>query len=117
MILESQFKHFLGYSLVLVVAIVALLLSPSSLYAQKKVESEEFIIRYSLKSTEVEEDILDNKANLAKINDYLLRSPRIDSITIGRGNPEWGAPADRDVFIIKHHREPSPFVVGKDFKQ
>ena len=82
MILESQFKHFLGYSLVLVVAIVALLLSPSSLYAQKKVESEEFIIRYSLKSTEVEEDILDNKANLAKINDYLLRSPRIDSITI-----------------------------------
>jgi hypothetical protein len=42
---------------------------------------------------------------------------RIDSITIGRGNPEWGAPADRDVFIIKHHREPSPFVVGKDFKR
>lgn len=30
---------------------------------------------------------------------------RIDSITIGRGNPEWGAPTDRDVFIIKHHRE------------
>ena len=30
---------------------------------------------------------------------------KIDSITIGRGNPEWGAPADRDVFIIKHHRE------------
>ena len=42
---------------------------------------------------------------------------RIDSITIGRGNPEWGAPTDRDVFIIKHHREPSPFVVGKDFKR
>ena len=34
---------------------------------------------------------------------------RIASITIGRGNPEWGAPTDRDVFIIKHHREPSPF--------
>ena len=30
---------------------------------------------------------------------------RIDSITIGRGYPEWGAPTDRDVFIIKHHRE------------
>ena len=30
---------------------------------------------------------------------------RIDSITIGRGNPEWGAPTDRDVFIIKHHKE------------
>ena len=42
---------------------------------------------------------------------------RIDSITIGRGCPEWGAPIDRDVFIIKHHREPSPFVVGKDFKR
>lgn len=25
----------------------------------------------------------------------------IDSISIGRGNPEWGAPMDRDVFIIK----------------
>ena len=30
---------------------------------------------------------------------------RIDSITIGRGNPEWGAPVDRDVFIIRHHKE------------
>lgn len=25
----------------------------------------------------------------------------IDNITIGRGNPKWGAPTDRDVFIIK----------------
>jgi len=25
----------------------------------------------------------------------------IESITIGRGKPEWGAPTDRDVFIIK----------------
>ena len=39
---------------------------------------------------------------------------RIDSITIGRGNPEWGAPADRDVFIIRHHKEPSPFIKGKE---
>ena len=31
---------------------------------------------------------------------------RIDNITIGRGLPEWGAPEDRDVFIIRHHREP-----------
>ena len=23
----------------------------------------------------------------------------------------------RDVFIIKHHKEPSPFIVGKDFKR
>lgn len=30
---------------------------------------------------------------------------RIDSITVGRGNPAWGAPEDRDVFIIKHHKE------------
>ena len=30
---------------------------------------------------------------------------RIDSITVGRGKPEWGAPTDRFVFIIKHHRE------------
>lgn len=27
----------------------------------------------------------------------------IDSITIGRGKPEWGAPKDKDVFIIKFH--------------
>jgi len=30
---------------------------------------------------------------------------RIDSISIGRGNPQWGAPTDRDVFIIRHHKE------------
>lgn len=30
---------------------------------------------------------------------------RIDSITIGRGRADWGAPTDRDVFIIKHHKE------------
>jgi hypothetical protein len=30
---------------------------------------------------------------------------RIDSITVGRGNPAWGAPKDRDVFIIRHHKE------------
>ena len=33
----------------------------------------------------------------------LLR--KIDSISIGRGNPELGAPEDRDVFIIKFHEE------------
>lgn len=27
----------------------------------------------------------------------------IDSIRIGRGNPKWGAPTDRNVFIIKFH--------------
>lgn len=26
---------------------------------------------------------------------------KIDEIVIGRGNPEWGAPTDKDVFIIK----------------
>lgn len=30
---------------------------------------------------------------------------KIDSITIGMGRPEWGAPTDREVFIIKHHKE------------
>ena len=25
----------------------------------------------------------------------------VENITIGRGKPEWGAPEDRDVFIIK----------------
>lgn len=33
---------------------------------------------------------------------------RIDSITIGKGNPQWGAPEDKEVFIIKfsrHERE------------
>lgn len=28
----------------------------------------------------------------------------IDEITIGRGNPNWGAPTDKDVFIIKFSR-------------
>ena len=26
---------------------------------------------------------------------------KIKEIVVGRGNPEWGAPTDRDVFIIK----------------
>ena len=30
---------------------------------------------------------------------------KIDSITIGYGKPEWGAPTDKEVFIIKHHKE------------
>lgn len=30
---------------------------------------------------------------------------KIDCITIGYGKPEWGAPTDREVFIIKHHKE------------
>ena len=30
---------------------------------------------------------------------------KIDSITIGYGKPEWGAPKDKEVFIIKHHKE------------
>lgn len=42
---------------------------------------------------------------------------RIKSITIGRGHPEWGAPTDRDVFIIKHEKELSPFyIAGKQGK-
>ena len=28
---------------------------------------------------------------------------KIDEITIGRGNPNWGAPTDKEVFIIKFH--------------
>lgn len=28
----------------------------------------------------------------------------IDEIIIGRGNPYWGAPTDKDVFIIKFHK-------------
>ena len=28
---------------------------------------------------------------------------KIDEIIIGRGNPYWGAPTDKDVFIIKFH--------------
>ena len=28
---------------------------------------------------------------------------KLDEITIGRGNPNWGAPTDKDVFIIKFH--------------
>lgn len=29
----------------------------------------------------------------------------IDRIIIGRGNPNWGAPTDKDVFIIKFYKE------------
>lgn len=29
---------------------------------------------------------------------------KIDEITIGRGNPNLGAPTDKDVFIIKFHK-------------
>ena len=36
---------------------------------------------------------------------------RIDSITIGMGKPEWGAP-DHPVFIIKHSKEYSPIIKG-----
>lgn len=28
---------------------------------------------------------------------------KIDEIIIGRGNPYWGAPTEKDVFIIKFH--------------
>jgi hypothetical protein len=34
---------------------------------------------------------------------YFIR--KIDSITIGMGRKEWGAPEGREVFIIKHHKE------------
>lgn len=30
---------------------------------------------------------------------------KIDDIIIGYGNPKWGAPTDRQVFIIKHHKD------------
>lgn len=30
---------------------------------------------------------------------------KIDEIIIGRGNPYWGAPTDKDVFIIKFHKK------------
>ena len=38
---------------------------------------------------------------------------KIDSITIGMGRPEWGAPDCREVFIIKHHKEDSPIIDGR----
>lgn len=30
---------------------------------------------------------------------------KIDCITFGYGKPEWGAPSDKKVIIIKHHKE------------
>lgn len=30
-----------------------------------------------------------------------IKTFKIDSLGIGRGNPNWGAPTDRGVFIIK----------------
>lgn len=63
------------------------------LFAQThlEAESESFIIRYRVNETEVDEEILDNKENLAKIRAYLKRSPRIDSIVIySYASPEGG---------------------------
>ena len=40
---------------------------------------------------------------------------RIDSITVGRGNPAWGAPEDRDVFIIRHHKETADWTTDRQF--
>lgn len=40
----------------------------------------------------------------------------IDEITIGRGNPNWGAPTDRDVFIIKFYKEKSTRAESKNLK-
>ncbi len=43
------------------------------------------------------------------VNGYGNDSPRVlkecKGITIGRGNPKWGAPTDRDVFIIQLGKE------------
>ncbi len=40
------------------------------------------------------------------VNGYGANRPTLDieckGIRIGRGRPEWGAPTDRDVFIIEH---------------
>lgn len=40
------------------------------------------------------------------VNGYGLHRPAVDieclGISIGQGRPEWGAPPDRDVFIIRH---------------
>ena len=41
----------------------------------------------------------------------------IDWITIGRGNPNWGAPTDKDVFIIQFHKEASPIIKGQELCQ
>ena len=43
-----------------------------------------------------------NLGNVRRKKSGRLR--KIDEITIGRGNPNLGAPTDKDVFIIKFHK-------------
>lgn len=63
----------------------------ASAQSHLEVESENFIIRYKVNSTEIDEEVLDNRENLAKISAYLRRSPRIDSIVIySYASPEGG---------------------------
>ena len=35
---------------------------------------------------------------------------KITGITVGKGRPDWGAPTDRDVFIIMHYRKGGLFI-------
>ena len=44
-----------------------------------------------------------NKGNRGMNKQRVLKECK--GITIGRGNPKWGAPTDRDVFIIQLGKE------------
>lgn len=43
---------------------------------------ENFAIHYRVNATAIDEDFMDNKAQIHKIKHYLVNSPRVDSITI-----------------------------------
>ena len=43
---------------------------------------ENFAIHYRVNATDIDEDFMDNKAQIHKIKHYLVNSPRVDSITI-----------------------------------
>lgn len=62
-------------------------------------------LRYILKGEGFKESELKGYTHVRFRYGYTKRTftHKIDSITIGKGKPEWGAPTDRDVFIIKHH--------------
>ena len=60
-------------------------------------------LRYILKGEGFKESELKGYTHVRFRYGYTKRTMlfKIDSITIGIGNPEWGAPTDKDVFIIR----------------
>lgn len=60
-------------------------------------------LRYILKGEGFKESELKGYTHVRFRYGYTKRTMlfKIEKIIIGRGNPEWGAPTDKDVFIIR----------------